>query len=189
MVTLSTLLNNNFVGFTGSTGGNVTNAETAPENPVAGQMWFNTSDGSASVWYDDGTNAQWISMSGPIGPIGYTGSAGFVGSRGSPGSMYASVTTVTGNRTLTEADANNLLLVTSALPVTITIPTDATFNFPIGTTIHVAQDGAGQVTIGGQVGVTVRIKSGSLNSTASQYSIVAATKMASNYWYLSGDLQ
>lgn len=192
MARLSNLLENNYTGFTGSRGTpstGATNSEIPPANPSVGEIWFNTVDASVSIWYSDGTNAQWISTSGPSGPTGYTGSVGFVGSRGISGSVYAGVNSVATSRILTDGDASTMLLVSSASPVTVTIPLDATFNFPIGTVINMAQDGTGALTIGNEVGVTVRIKSGLTNVSSGQYSIITASKVAANYWYLSGDLQ
>lgn len=35
-------------------------SDTAPSTPTNGQMWFDSSDGSFNVYYNDGTSAQWI---------------------------------------------------------------------------------------------------------------------------------
>lgn len=84
------------LGYTGSRGEDGTITETLnspPLNPVNGQMWFDTEDGTLKVYYDDGDTSQWVVVSGPIGPqgefgytgskgTGYTGSTGYSGSRG-----------------------------------------------------------------------------------------------------------
>jgi hypothetical protein len=60
-------------------------SETTPVSPVSGQIWFDPSDTSLSVYYNDGDSSQWVTISGPQGPqgfIGFTGSRGFAGSRG-----------------------------------------------------------------------------------------------------------
>jgi hypothetical protein len=48
---------------------------TAPTSPSAGELWFNTSNGLSSIYYDDGDTSQWVSLSeagiaGPQGPVG-----------------------------------------------------------------------------------------------------------------------
>ena len=48
---------------------------TAPTAPSAGALWFNTSNGLSSIYYDDGDTSQWVSLSeagitGPQGPVG-----------------------------------------------------------------------------------------------------------------------
>ena len=79
-------------GFSGSQGITGTLTETLsspPSNPVNGQMWFDTEDGSLKVYYDDGDTTQWVVVSGPIGPqgeIGFVGSQGYSGSVGYSGS-------------------------------------------------------------------------------------------------------
>jgi len=82
------------IGYTGSRGdpGLITEtADDAPLNPVDGQMWFNTTDGTLNVYYEDGDSGQWVVTSGPpgiggpVGPIGLGGPLGFTGSKGSVG--------------------------------------------------------------------------------------------------------
>ena len=43
-------------------------------------MWFDSSDGSLSVYYSDGTSSQWVAVSGPAGPQGQQGNDGSSGS-------------------------------------------------------------------------------------------------------------
>lgn len=46
-------------------------SDTPPANPIDGDMWFNTVDGTTYVWYDDGNTAQWVEMVAPISANGY----------------------------------------------------------------------------------------------------------------------
>ena len=57
--------------------------ETPPENPLEGQIWYNTTNKEIS--YYDGT--QWLTMTevGPTGPRGFTGSIGATGPVGDTG--------------------------------------------------------------------------------------------------------
>jgi hypothetical protein len=51
---------------------------TAPSNPVAGDIWFNSSDGRYLVYVDDGDSEQWVEVAGG-------GGAGGSGSQGEQG--------------------------------------------------------------------------------------------------------
>jgi hypothetical protein len=86
---------------------------------------------------------------------------------------------------LTERD--DLIEMGSASALTLTIPTDATLNFPIGTSIDILQTGAGQVTIAPVSGtVTVNATPGlKLRTTWSSATLM---KRAANTWVVFGDL-
>jgi hypothetical protein len=86
---------------------------------------------------------------------------------------------------LTERD--DLIEMGSASPITLTIPTDATLNYPIGTSIDILQTGAGQVTIAPVSGtVTVNATPGlKLRTTWSSATLL---KRAANTWVVFGDL-
>ena len=85
---------------------------------------------------------------------------------------------------LTERDS--LIEVAKATATTITIPTDATLNFPIGTSLDILQTSTGQVTIAGAGGVTVNATPGLKLRT--QWSSVTLFKRAANTWVAFGDL-
>lgn len=70
---------------------------------------------------------------------------------------------------------------------TVSIPTDATANYPIGTQIHVFQFGAGQTTIQAVTpGTTTVVGTPGLKLRA-QYSFATLIKRAANYWIVVGD--
>jgi hypothetical protein len=52
---------------------NVTVSDTAPSGAVAGDQWFNSTDGSLYVYYNDGSSSQWVGISGPAGNSGEAG--------------------------------------------------------------------------------------------------------------------
>ena len=85
---------------------------------------------------------------------------------------------------LTERDS--LIEINKASAVTLTIPTDASVNFPVGTSIDILQTGAGQVTIAGAGGVTVNATPGLKLRT--QWSSATLFKRAANTWVVYGDL-
>jgi hypothetical protein len=53
---------------------------TAPTNPQSGDQWFDTSDGTLYVYFNDGSSSQWVGVSGPQGPQGPSGASGVDGS-------------------------------------------------------------------------------------------------------------
>ena len=85
---------------------------------------------------------------------------------------------------LTERDS--LIEVAKSTATTITIPTDATLNFPIGTSIDILQTSTGQVTIAGAGGVTVNATPGLKLRTT--WSSATLFKRAANTWVVFGDL-
>ena len=62
---------------TGSGGGSETasiaTSTTSPSNPVDGDLWFDTTDGTMYIYYDDGTSSQWVGISGATGATGADG--------------------------------------------------------------------------------------------------------------------
>ncbi|QFG08093.1 minor tail protein [Gordonia phage PCoral7] len=93
----------------------------------------------------------------------------------------------TGAYTLVLTDANKAVEVTTASAVNLTIPTDASVNFPVGTVIEVDQMGAGKVTIVGASGVTIQ-SAVTPPTTRTQYSAVVLRKRGANLWLVTGDM-
>jgi hypothetical protein len=93
----------------------------------------------------------------------------------------------TASYTLVNADRSKMVEMNVATANNLTIPLDVTVPFAIGTQIEVSQYGAGQTTIVGVSGVTVRSASGNLK-IAAQYVAVSLIKIATNEWYCFGNL-
>jgi hypothetical protein len=89
--------------------------------------------------------------------------------------------------TLVLGDAHNYVEMEVSSANDLTVPTNASVAFPLGTEIRITQLGTGQTTILGAVGVTIRTQGGK-NKTAGQYSVATLFKRATNEWYLYGDL-
>ena len=89
--------------------------------------------------------------------------------------------------TLVASDAGDVVTLTNGSAITVTVPTNASVAFPIGTQITLAQMGAGQVTVAGAVGVTVYAADSYLK-LRNQYSAGTLIKTATNTWLLIGDL-
>lgn len=96
-------------------------------------------------------------------------------------------TTYTAAHTLVLANAGNIVEIDAAGVTTLTVPTNATAAFPVGTVIGLRQYGAGQVTVAPAAGVTIRSRGAALK-TAAQYAEASLFKRAADEWILTGDV-
>ena len=87
--------------------------------------------------------------------------------------------------TLVLTDAGKVVTLSDASAIALTVPTNASVAFPVGTTITIVQIGAGQVTIGGTP--TLRSADGDLKLRV-QYSSATLIKRATDEWYVVGDI-
>jgi hypothetical protein len=85
------------------------------------------------------------------------------------------------------ADAGKLVTASNASPISLTIPTDATVDFPVGTQILVMQLGAGQVTVSAVTPGTTTVSSKNGTKTSGQYAVISLIKVAANQWVVGGD--
>lgn len=100
----------------------------------------------------------------------------------------ASFVTISANHTLVLTDAGKVLEATNSAAITVTVPTNATIAFPVGTQIAVLRNGAGTVTFAGASGVTVNSKDSAL-AIAGQYASAALLKIDTDEWQLVGSLE
>lgn len=94
----------------------------------------------------------------------------------------------TGNYTLVLDDRGKVVEVNSSLGVTITVPTNASVAFATGAMVAVTRRGAGDVTIAGSAGVTLRSDSGRLK-IGKQYAAVVLLKIGTDEWMVLGNLK
>lgn len=125
---------------------------------------------------------------GPTGPTGPTGTTGATGSTGAAGGGIAAINAQTGTSyTLVAGDLNDLVTLSNAGAITLTIPPSV---FSANDIVSVAQIGAGQVTFAQGAGVTIT----STGATASapklraQYSAASIICTASNTFLVVGDI-
>ena len=90
-------------------------------------------------------------------------------------------------------DANNELITASnSSAQTYSIPTNASVAFPIGAQINIIQIGAGQVTINAVTSGTTSVLSNGATAAAPklrvQYSSATLVKVATDAWYVIGDI-
>lgn len=105
----------------------------------------------------------------------------------------ATYTAKTDNYTVASGDEFNLFSMNNAVAKQFSIPTDATFNFPVGTEINFFWiTGAGQPTIGAVTpGTTTVISTGATSATPKLRvvnSAATAIKLAANSWLVVGDI-
>jgi hypothetical protein len=84
-------------------------------------------------------------------------------------------------------DAHKTVTLTNGSSIDARIPTNAGTAFPIGTRIELIQGGAGQVTVAPTSGVTLN-SSGGKTKLAAQYAQGTILKVATDTWYLFGDI-
>ena len=108
-------------------------------------------------------------------------------------SRSASYTAKTAAYTIASGDEFNLFSMNNAATQQFNIPTDATFNFAIGTEVNFFWiTGAGQPTIGAVTpGTTTVISTGATSATPKlrvANSAATAIKIAANSWLVVGDI-
>ncbi len=87
--------------------------------------------------------------------------------------------------TLVLLDDSKVVTLSNASAITLTIPTNASVAFPIGSQVNIVQLGAGQVTVGG-ASVTIRSQGSKLKLNG-QYAAASLLKIATDEWVLIGN--
>lgn len=87
--------------------------------------------------------------------------------------------------TLVLTDVAKVISLTNAAAITLTVPTNASVAFPIGTQILLYQGGAGQVTISSSATIQSQGSKLKLNG---QYSVAGLLKVATDEWVAFGNL-
>jgi hypothetical protein len=89
-------------------------------------------------------------------------------------------------------DNGKLVTASNASAQTYSIPTNATTAFPIGTQINLIQIGAGQVTVSAATPGTTSVLSNAATPAGpkcrNQYAALTAIKVATDAWYVIGDI-
>lgn len=97
------------------------------------------------------------------------------------------INTYTDDHTLTLSDASSYIRMNKGTSVTLTVPTNASVAFPVGTNLTVRQVGAGQVTVAEASGVTINTPETLLMN--GQYQTVSLVKVAADEWDIAGGLE
>jgi hypothetical protein len=131
-----------------------------------------------------------VALSSLQGAPGDPGVPGDDGEDGEDGAALAGTSQQAGTTyTFVLGDAEAMVEFTSGSAVTVTVPPNASVAFPIGTVLHVAQDGAGQVTIAPGAGVTIKKHDAFASALAGQHAIASLAKVGTNTWRLFGHLE
>jgi hypothetical protein len=162
-----------------------TSATIGPTGPTGAQGEASTVTGPTGPTGPAGADGI-IGVDGDTGPTGATGPTGPTGPTGADAPAVVGINQQSGTSyTLVLGDKDKLIEASNSSAITITIPQDASVDFPIGTTLMVVQTGTGQVTVSNS-GITLVSATGT--KTRAQYSVASLIKRASNSWLLSGDL-
>jgi hypothetical protein len=130
----------------------------------------------------------------PVGTNGYTlvadsgAATGLAYSAGIPVVLNAQTATYT----VVLGDAYKLVTMSNAAANDFQIPTNANVAFPVGTVINVIQIGAGQTTIKAVTSGTTTISSTGATAAEpdlrAQFSAASCIKVATDTWYVVGDI-
>lgn len=153
-------------------------------NALANFVTLPTQSGQAGKWLKtDGTNASWQT-------IQQSDVSGLSAALAALPNTYApinfSIVNRTGSFTLILSMVNSLVTMNNSSSATITLPSDATEAFAIGSSIAFCRVSASAVTFAAEAGATVLYTPGL--SMRAQGSFVTAIKYASNAWIITGDL-
>lgn len=149
----------------------VVNLPSDPASTESGQIYFNTQDNSFKV----STSGSWFSL---LDVNNFDIQSAKTVTEISSSAAYFSYTIV-------ENDSNSILMSESASISNFIVPSNSTYEIPIGTTIKVVRSGEGEVQFTGESGVTINSPS-DIYLTA-QWSDIDLIKVGTNSWILSGE--
>ena len=157
----------------GGGGASISVSDTAPASPVNGSLWWNSTIGVLKIYYSDGTSSQWVDASYNPGNI--------ITQPSYPQNVQS------GDYTLALSDMGKHIYSQNTGTQTITIPTNASVAFPIGTTMRVINNGVGNISIA-FTGLTV-YQTGRTNVMASGQALppkgyMDLTKVGTNTWWI-----
>lgn len=92
-----------------------------------------------------------------------------------------------GNIVLADAHIGATTLCNKGAAGTITVPSDATNNYPIGTKASFIENVAGKMTVTAGASAVVHGRGGLVGSNG-LYSKITIEKVAANTWYVFGDI-
>ncbi|MFO1141181.1 MAG: hypothetical protein U1E59_02130 [Amaricoccus sp.] len=145
------------------------------------------------IEYQHVGDADWtqlVVLSDITGPGGAAGSNGTNGTNGADGATLAGINPQSATSyTLALGDASKLVECSNAAAITVTVPPQSSVAFPISTVVHVAQAGAGQVTIAPGAGVTIKLHADFSPKTLGPEAVVSLAKVATDTWRLFGLLE
>jgi hypothetical protein len=171
---------------------------SAITSPQEGQFAY-TKDNN-SLWYYSGSawvasgatgDIEGVTVTSPLTGGGTSGTVNVAYDYAAGSKLTLNAQTATYTVVLTDAD-QKLVTMSVAGANDFLIPTNASVAFPTGTVINVIQIGAGQTTIKAVTSGTTTISSTGATATApklrAQYSAASCIKVATDTWYVVGDI-
>lgn len=149
---------------------------------ATGLAWIANDQGDLTA-VSAGTGITVTDSTGPIPTVAFDYRAG----------SAVTLNAQTASYTLVLADADQKLVTLSVASAnTVSIPTNASVAYPTGSVINVIQIGAGQTTIQASSSGTTTIDSTGATTAApklrAQYSAASCIKVATDTWYVVGDI-
>lgn len=171
---------------------------SAITSPQEGQFAY-TKDNN-SLWYYTGSawaasgatgDIEGVTVSSPITGGGTSGTVNIAYDYAAGSKLTLNAQTATYTAVLTDAD-QKLVTMSVGSANDFQIPTNANVAFPTGTVINVIQIGTGQTTIKAVTAGTTTISSTGASSIApklrAQFSAASCIKVATDTWYVVGDI-
>lgn len=147
---------------------------------------------------NDHSDGSWLATDIYVGELFYNSADGIIFTRddsdniiainGAGDGKLSGVVTTEADRTFSLSDANKLIELNGSTDRVFTVPPNSDVAFDIGTQILLARKGTAELDIAEGTGVTIQSKDDNL-SLDSQYSGASLVKVATNTWYLFGDLK
>ena len=168
---------------------NISQSSGGYSEPVAGSAYWDVLAAIGGLGATGLTGATGIGATGLTGATGDLGATGLgaTGATGAPAPAYVNPVVKTADYTVTIEDVAGFIEMTSAAPLTLTIPASTSVDFHIGTQILVSQSGVGSVTFAPASGVTFQAAA-THYTTAGQYSVVSILKVDTDTWLIAGEL-
>lgn len=156
-------------------------------------VWHAGNDGAGSGLDADLLDGLNSTAFAQLSGAAFTGNVSTTGTVTATGNIIGHIATnaQTASYTLVLADDGKLVEINNASANTVTIPTNASVAFPVGTQITILQTGAGQTSLAVSAGVTLNCTPQSATNAAklrAQWSSVTLVKRATDTWVAMGDL-
>ena len=161
----------------------VTYTQVGPTGPTGAASTVPGPTGPTGPAGQNGSNG----ANGATGPTGSTGPTGPTGPAGADSPTVVSIVSATDNYTVSPADKNKMIKITSSSAKTVTFPNATTEpTLETGMTFTIVQMGTGRLTMSPASSAILYYTPG--NKTRAQYSTVSALYLGSSEWLVSGDL-
>ncbi len=178
MRTLGNSIDSSFVDLKGGTTGQILSKNS---NTDLDYVWIANDQGDITA----------VTVTSPITGGGTAGSVGIAFDYAAGSKVTLNAQTATYTVVLSDAD-QKLITMSVASANDFLIPTNANVGFAIGTVINVIQIGAGQTTIKAVTSGTTTILSTGATAAQpklrAQYSAASCIKVATDTWYVIGDI-